>query len=184
MKPHFAYLAAVPATAWKNGGGVTHELLAWPPGAGNSWLVRVSVATIAGDGPFSRFPGVQRWFAVLEGDGVALEHTAAVVECRPGHTPWTFEGSDAPMCRLLGSATRDLNLMLRDHGAMRRCADQPQLGGSWRWRALFTHEAATLLVDGAPHALPPDTLAWSDDPTPSTWSLAHATAQAYWLTLD
>jgi hypothetical protein len=58
----------VPPQPWKNGGGTTRELLAWPrPPAGGCEL---SVAEVAADGPFSRFEGVQRWFAVLQGAGV------------------------------------------------------------------------------------------------------------------
>ena len=63
-----------PPQPWRNGGGVTRELLAWPDGG--DWRVRVSVADIDADGPFSAFPGVERWFAVLEGAGVALRSPA------------------------------------------------------------------------------------------------------------
>ena len=55
---------------WRNGGGLTRELLAWP--SRDDWALRISVADIRADGPFSAFPGVDRWFAVLEGDGVLL----------------------------------------------------------------------------------------------------------------
>mgnify|MGYP003694612933 CR=1 FL=1 len=34
--------------------------------------MRVSVADVATDGPFSTFAGVDRWFAVLDGAGVVL----------------------------------------------------------------------------------------------------------------
>ena len=54
--------ADVMPQAWRNGGGQTRELLAWPHGA--DWSVRISLADIEADGPFSPFPGVQRWFAV------------------------------------------------------------------------------------------------------------------------
>ena len=43
---------------WRNGGGMTRELLAWPEA--ERWRARVSVADIAEDGPFSPFPGVDR----------------------------------------------------------------------------------------------------------------------------
>ena len=56
--------------AWRNGGGVTRELLVWPNA--EDWLVRLSVAEIERDGPFSAFAGVDRWFAVLSGAGVLL----------------------------------------------------------------------------------------------------------------
>ena len=64
-------LADVAATPWRNGGGVTRELVAWPPQG--EWQWRMSVAEVESSGPFSRFEGVQRWFAVLSGEGVALD---------------------------------------------------------------------------------------------------------------
>ena len=60
-----------PAQPWKNGGGLMRELHFWP--AGEGWMARVGVADIAADGPFSFFPGVQRWFTVLKGGGVELD---------------------------------------------------------------------------------------------------------------
>lgn len=57
-----------PAMPWRNGGGQTRELLTWPAGsAPDQWQLRISRADIDYDGPFSAFPGVQRWFAVLKG---------------------------------------------------------------------------------------------------------------------
>ncbi|HZN82411.1 MAG TPA: HutD family protein, partial [Mycobacterium sp.] len=55
---------------WANGGGWTRTLLAWPDP--RRWSVRVSVADVETAGPFSAYPGVDRWFAVLEGGGVRL----------------------------------------------------------------------------------------------------------------
>jgi len=46
---------------WKNGGGETVEIAISPQGAGLAdfdW--RVSMATVASDGPFSVFPGIDR----------------------------------------------------------------------------------------------------------------------------
>ena len=62
--------ARIAKTPWKNGGGVTRELLTWP--VADDWRVRVSIADVERDGRFSSFPGVRRWFAVLEGEGVRL----------------------------------------------------------------------------------------------------------------
>ena len=45
---------AVAAVPWRNGGGVTRELLAWPDP--RDWLLRVSVAEISASGPFSQLP--------------------------------------------------------------------------------------------------------------------------------
>jgi uncharacterized protein len=46
-------LAQVEPRPWRNGGGVTRELLAWP--GGDDWALRLSVAEIERDGPFSAF---------------------------------------------------------------------------------------------------------------------------------
>jgi len=95
---------------WKNGGGLARDLLFWPtPG---DWQVRISLADIAADGPFSAYPGVRRWFAVVEGAGVALDFEGGARTQREGDEPLAFDGGDAPVCRLLAGPTRDLNLML------------------------------------------------------------------------
>lgn len=112
-------LANVPPQPWKNGGGVTRELLAWPEPGG--WRVRISVAEVTADGPFSRFEGVQRWFAVLQGDGVRLTVDRQVTELRIGDAPYGFSGEAETACTLLGGPTRDFNLMLRGAlGTLRR----------------------------------------------------------------
>ena len=67
---------ALTATPWKNGGGVTREIVCQPPGAGmDAFDWRVSIAHIASDGPFSAFAGVDRIITLLEGAGVRLHST-------------------------------------------------------------------------------------------------------------
>jgi hypothetical protein len=104
--------AATPAP-WKNGGGVTRELLRLPADSGDDWTLRISVADIAADGPFSPFPGVTRWFAVLEGAGVRLQFPDRTLNVSCGDAPLRFDGAEAPGCALLDGATRDLNVMVR-----------------------------------------------------------------------
>ncbi|MGL4230348.1 MAG: HutD/Ves family protein [Casimicrobium sp.] len=101
-------LGDVSPQPWKNGGGVTRELLAWPDA--RDWAIRVSVADIEQDGPFSWFASVTRHFAVLSGNGVALED---IGELRAGDAPVVFEGDKSRECRLLDGPTRDLNVMIR-----------------------------------------------------------------------
>lgn len=173
----------VAAQPWRNGGGQTRELLAWPDAA--DWLLRVSVADIERDGPFSAFPGVQRWFAVLQGAGVALALPGAPLELTPESPPCGFDGEDAPGCRLLAGPTRDLNLMSRrQHGEaqMRRASPLDPLPAGPTWRGLFTAGPATLLVGDTETALPAFTLAWSTQST-DAWRLAPAAApaRAWWL---
>ena len=111
--------AEVASQPWRNGGGVTRPLLVQP--RGDEWQVRVSVADVAVNGPFSRFPGVQRWFAVLDGAGVVL--TIGSIEHRldTSSAAFSFRGDVAVRCRLVDGPTRDLNLMLNGvPGSMRR----------------------------------------------------------------
>jgi hypothetical protein len=99
---------------WKNGGGVTTEIAAHPPGAGLDavdW--RLSLAEVAVDGPFSRFPGIDRTLVLLDGAGVRLESDGHVVELRVPYEPYGFSGDLEVHCRLLAGPVRDFNLMLR-----------------------------------------------------------------------
>lgn len=111
-KLRIARIDDVRPTRWRNNGGWTRELVAWP--RADDWIVRISVADIERDGPFSAYPGVERWFAVLDGDGVALTHgDAAAMTLHPGDPIYRFPGEIPTYCRLLGGATRDFNLMVR-----------------------------------------------------------------------
>jgi uncharacterized protein len=170
-------LSQVPPEPWRNGGGQTQVLLAWPQA--ERWQLRVSVAHIDRDGPFSAFPGVQRHFVVLAGAGVALSWPARTVALSPRAEPLAFDGAEAPGCRLLDGPTDDLNLMTRQD-AGRSHLQRLEPGHAWaptaRWRGLYTHEAAVLEVAGSEWPLPAGTLAWSDAPDEPAWTLhaAHA----------
>jgi hypothetical protein len=179
---------ALPPQPWKNGGGITRELLAWP--AADDWALRISVADIRADGPFSAYPGIARWFAVLQGGGVRLALPEGERSVREGDAPLGFAGEAAPACALLAGATRDLNLMVRrDAGraTMRLArAAEPWAPGAG-WRALFAADALTLQVDGAEAlALAAFTLAWDDAATAPHWRIAAAppsaaAPRAYWM---
>ncbi len=103
------------AMPWKNGGGTTWEVAVSPPGAGlDDFDWRVSLARVEADGPFSAFPGVDRGFAVLEGEGVALAvGGAAEAAIRPGDPPFGFSADLPTVARLLGGPVTDLNAMTR-----------------------------------------------------------------------
>jgi environmental stress-induced protein Ves len=114
------HLADVPATSWRNGGGLTRELAAWP--AEGAWRWRMSVAEVTASGPFSRFEGVTRWFAVLKGDGVALnvrtpsdsdDADACEHRLTAADPALCFDGGTTTHCTLLGGPTQDFNLMVQ-----------------------------------------------------------------------
>jgi uncharacterized protein len=161
---------------WRNGGGVTRELLAWPQADG--WVLRLSVADIERDGPFSAFPGVDRWFAVLSGEGVQLEGFAKPV--RRGEGPVRFEGEVVRDCALINGPTRDLNLMIRrTHAAgwMQRVGAntiQPTdvaitAQSDQELRGVFSVEGCRLCsAVGDALDVPPMSLAWLSDVTVTT----------------
>lgn len=103
------------AQPWKNGGGTTYEIAREDDEHGFTW--RLSLAHVEADGPFSRFPGVDRTIALVEGDGFTLrragEHLVTLTEPL---VPFAFSGDDALDCTLVGGPVRDLNLMVRRKG--------------------------------------------------------------------
>ena len=111
MTWHVVNLIDVVPTPWKNGGGTTRELIAWPNS--EHWVWRMSVAEVAQSGPFSRFEGVQRCFAVLDGAGVALTHEGQRHLLTVNTAPFCFDGGLPTACELLAGATQDFNLMVR-----------------------------------------------------------------------
>lgn len=120
---HIIRLSACPPSTWKNGGGSTRQLLAYPPGASlDSFTYRVSVAEVDSDGPFSHFPGVDRSLAILQGDGLALMNGPQLFgTLLAGQPPMAFDGS-LPLSGLrLGGKVRDFNVMTRRGHASHHC---------------------------------------------------------------
>ncbi|AUT59880.1 HutD/Ves family protein [Paraburkholderia terrae] len=103
------------ASPWKNGGGVTREVAAFPEGAAlDAFVWRVSVADVAQAGPFSRFAGIDRTLALLSGAGMLLDEANGVTHAlREPLDIARFEGETAIDARLINGATRDFNLMVR-----------------------------------------------------------------------
>jgi uncharacterized protein len=104
---------------WRNGGGWTSEIIAWP--RHDDWEWRLSVADIEHDGPFSAFPGVDRTIALLEGNGfelTATEHPGTSIEQR--YEPFAFRGDETTTYTLVNGPVQDLNLMVRRAAEPRR----------------------------------------------------------------
>ncbi|MBP2448830.1 HutD/Ves family protein [Rhizobium leguminosarum] len=100
---------------WKNGGGETVEIAVSPEDAGLAgfdW--RVSTATVAADGPFSIFPGIDRTLAILDGNGMVLDiegRTPALLTT--ASDPLAFPADIPVAARLKDGAITDLNVMTR-----------------------------------------------------------------------
>ena len=185
MTPRLIALADTPPQPWRNGGGVTRELLAWPDGG--DWRVRISVAEIEADGPFSAFPGVERWFAVLEGGGVALTIDGTEHRCRAGDAPLSFSGEATVDCRLLQGPSRDLNLMLRGMaGTMQPVVANEAWASSTRRCGLYALVAGRCHADATTTDIPADSLAWfSEAPAALRFQPESATTKpvlGWWLT--
>lgn len=100
---------------WKNGGGVTVEIAVFPADASvDNFDWRISTATVASDGPFSVFTGIDRTLSVLEGDGIILSVEGRDDQELKGETPpFSFPADSPTSAKLLGSAITDLNVMTR-----------------------------------------------------------------------
>ena len=136
---------------WKNGAGRTTEIAVHPPGAAlDAFAWRVSIADVERDGPFSRFPGIDRTIVLLAGSGMRLagpgtspegpgmdrkglgmspkglgmgpKGTAREVELTTRFVAHDFSGDDAIECTLLAGPCRDFNAMFRRGRARGRVA--------------------------------------------------------------
>jgi uncharacterized protein len=102
------------ALPWKNGGGVTREVIAHPPGSDlGHFDWRVSIAEIQGAGAFSRFPGIERRMAVLEGCLRLSIDAGAVLTVLPDTPPVEFPGDVPVFADPVGGPVTDLNVMTR-----------------------------------------------------------------------
>jgi len=99
---------------WKNGGGVTHDVIVSPAGATmDDFDWRISIAEIARSGPFSRFPGIDRKLAVLEGKVALTIEGGARLTLDPHAAALEFHGESAVQADLVDGPSRDLNVMTR-----------------------------------------------------------------------
>ncbi|AMS43071.1 HutD-family protein [Aminobacter sp. Y103A] len=99
---------------WKNGGGVTTEILAWPSAAGlDAFDWRISMAQVAGGGPFSVFAGIDRTLTVLSGTMQLAAGDAAPVALSPQSQPYAFPGDVGTEAVLIDGPVLDFNVMTR-----------------------------------------------------------------------
>jgi uncharacterized protein len=100
------------AMPWKNGGGITHEILKEERDGKLLW--RLSIAEVASDGPFSLFPGLSRILTVIEGEGLELTAPDRVLHALPLH-PAAFPGDLAITSKRIDGDVRDFNVIFDDN---------------------------------------------------------------------
>ena len=157
-------LADIVPTPWKNGGGATREIACWPAGTGlDSFDWRISVATIAADGAFSVFAGIDRSITLLSGDGVLLHGEHGTHRLDQPLVPFAFAGETPIRATLLGGASEDFNVMTRrgrcraEVKVWRYAVDGPStpphaallLAVQGDWRCAVAGDAPTLLTPGS-----------------------------------
>lgn len=123
--------ARLPGVPWRNGGGTTRELRVGPAVDGSTW--RVSVAEIVGAATYSRFDGLQRWSAVVAGEGLDLEVDGEVRRVDRGPA-LTYPGEAVVHAVPVDGPVLNLNLMVDrawGTGRMRRRI----VDGAGRWDA-------------------------------------------------
>jgi len=119
---------------WKNGGGTTAEVAAFPEGSGfETFGWRISMADVVSDGPFSVFPGIDRTLIVIEGTGIELDVEGIAYPLDRASPKLSFSGDDITAGRLLSGPIRDLNMMTRR--------------GQFRHRARFVESGVALLSE-------------------------------------
>jgi environmental stress-induced protein Ves len=146
----FAGLSALP---WKNGSGSSTTIALGPPEAGlDDFDWRISLATIAEDGPFSRYPGVDRTLALVEGNGMTLDIDGSerVVVCESGPV-LAFDGDAEVVVKLNRGPTTDFNVMTRSERCYhqfgrRRAAGKSRFMARADLTLLFLAEGDTLEV--------------------------------------
>ncbi|MHB1475294.1 MAG: HutD/Ves family protein [Dermatophilaceae bacterium] len=104
--------AELPAVPWRNGGGVTREVVSSGGSGPQAFDWRISIADVSEPGPFSVFPGVDRVITLVAGERMDLV-IDGVVHVLGLHESLRFDGASQVSCSLPAGPTRDLNVMTR-----------------------------------------------------------------------
>ncbi len=101
-------------TPWKNGRGVTEDVLLLPQGATHeNFDIRISRAPIVDESQFSPFPGIDRTITRLGENPLVLRFEDGE-EVALGHlSPYRFDSASAPSSQLPGGASQVMNVMTR-----------------------------------------------------------------------
>lgn len=117
---HIIAWSDLTALPWRNGGGVTRQILSrrldetgnWLPSSDDDWDWRLSIADVDRPGPFSRFDGMTRILTIIDGESITLTVDGAIEELER-HRPFRFDGGADTSAKLPHGPIRDLNLITR-----------------------------------------------------------------------
>lgn len=128
-------------TRWRNGGGMTREIMRL--GGEGDFLWRASLARIDRSGPFSAFPGCQRAIALVDGGPLELRfgHDRRVA-LEPRLKAFGFPGDPPPHGELGDAPAAVFNLIASDRLAGARLLPRPLVGAM----VLFDHPTEDWLV--------------------------------------
>ena len=97
---------------WRNGGGITREILTEGTDEASGFTCRISVAEITAGGPFSSFPGVDRVLTLCGDTEMVLTVDGQPHRLRPFDV-LPFSGDVPASAVLVEGPTIDLNVMTR-----------------------------------------------------------------------
>ncbi len=99
---------------WNNGGGMTQDVWLWPEAASqDSFDIRLSLASIDTDGPFSSFPGIDRTITPVGGAPFVLDFGDSRAQRMELLQPFSFDSVQTPSSRLDEGAASAFNVMTR-----------------------------------------------------------------------
>ena len=113
MKPFKIYSPqSFQTLPWRNGLGSTVELLAETPNKNEAFSWRLSIASVANDGPFSDFSGYDRTLLLLEGSGINLNKPNGIFKVLNSSLDYAnFKGEDLIDATLHNGPIKDFNIM-------------------------------------------------------------------------
>lgn len=147
------------AMPWRNGAGTTHEIAIddTPGDSAAPFRWRLSMADLAGDGPFSEIADVDRILVLLAGDDVQLTIDGAAPVPLGRHEAIAFPGDVPTSLTMAPGAGRDLNLMwdrTRAEGAVEvlEIGDETRIDAPIAF-AIALGGSATIAIDDEEHVL-------------------------------
>ena len=111
---------------WANGRGTSYEIASDRNDSGE-WTWRLAMSPVNEDGPFSRIECVNRFLAVVEGNGMLLSVDRKKLQCQPLQVV-RFRGDAITEAALTNGPITDINLMIRRKEAEGEMAVVSELG--------------------------------------------------------